>query len=311
MRRNILDALLIVIVAVFSACHATERGAAPIVGVSTSPGTSNQVEVTLPLEPNSIRFAVIGDSGTGDHGQYEVANEMEKMRQVTKFDFVLMLGDNLYHGSSSRDYATKFERPYKALLDDGVKFYATLGNHDNVNEISYAPFNMGAKQYYTFTKGDIEFLVLDSNYLDGTQLGWLETELEKSASPWKIAYFHHPLYSSGKRHGSDADLRTVLEPVFKKYNVSIVLSGHDHVYERIGPQSGILYFVVGSSGHVRSHGLEENGMKADGFDTDLCFMVAEISGDEFYFQTISRTGSTIDKGSFKRRNRAASTGPSK
>ena len=92
------------------------------------------VQVKLPLHKNSVRFAVIGDSGTGDKDQYEVAQRMEAYRKAVNFDFVIMLGDNLYGGESPKDYEKKFEEPYKALLGAGVKFYASLGNHDNPDE---------------------------------------------------------------------------------------------------------------------------------------------------------------------------------
>src|SRR5438045_962224 len=96
----------------------------------------------LPSKPNSIRFAVIGDMGTGKLPQYEVADQMSKSRETSPFDFVLMLGDNMYGGHTPRDYQDKFERPYKELLAKGVQFYATLGNHDSTAEQFYKPFNM-------------------------------------------------------------------------------------------------------------------------------------------------------------------------
>lgn len=253
-------------------------------------------KVTLPLKPNSLRFAVIGDSGTGSEGQYDVAREMLRVHEATDFGFVIMLGDNLYHGHSPADYEKKFELPYKPLLDDGVRFYASLGNHDNTNETSYAPFNMNGRRYYTFVKENTEFFVLDSNYMDATQLNWLRDELQKSTSEWKIAYFHHPIYSSGKRHGSDTDLRAVLEPLFQKYKVNVVLSGHDHVYERIAPQDNIVYFVLGNSGQLRSGGLRKDPMEAAGLDTERSFIVVEIAGNKLYFETISPTGRVVDSG---------------
>lgn len=307
MRRLILTAVLfaasVALPAALSVtCHAASESMGPASQPSAGPAT-----VALPLKPNSVRFAVIGDSGTGSPVQYELGQEMQKIRQTTEFGFVIMLGDNLYGGHSSSDYESKFERPYKPLLDGGVQFYASLGNHDNSNEVSYSHFNMNGKRYYTFTKGNAEFFVLDSNYMDTNQLGWLKDKLQKSTAEWKIAYFHHPLYSSGKRHGSDTDLRAVLEPLLKKYQVNVVLSGHDHVYERITPQGSIVYFVLGNSGQLRSGGLEKDSEEAAGFDTDRCFMVMEIAGSELYFQTISRTGQIVDSGVVKRQTDAATT----
>lgn len=247
-------------------------------------------------------MAVIGDGGTGGKGQYEVAEQMEKYREKVSFDFVVMLGDNIYGGESTADMKKKFEDPYKPLLDAGVKFYASLGNHDNPNQRFYKPFNMGEKRYYSFRKGNAEFFALDSNYMDPQQLEWLRKALHDSVAAWKICYFHHPLYSDGKYHGPDTDLRSRLEPVFQSNGVKVVLSGHEHLYERIKPHKGVYYFVLGNSGELRAHGLRQSSDVAKGFDTDRDFMLIEIAGDQLYFQTISRTGETIDSGSIDRRD---------
>jgi 3',5'-cyclic AMP phosphodiesterase CpdA len=135
-----------------------------------------------------------------------------------------------------------------------------------------------------------------------TQITWLEKELRDSTEDWKIAYFHHPLYSSGERHGSQVDLRKVLEPLFIKYNVSVVFTGHDHFYERVKPQNGIVYFVVGSGGRLRRGNIDpRTGITARGFDTDQAFLVAEIDGDEMVFNTVSRGGTIVDSGIIERR----------
>jgi 3',5'-cyclic AMP phosphodiesterase CpdA len=79
----------------------------------------------------------------------------------------------------------------------------------------------------------------------------LEKELAVSQAIWKIPFFHHPIYSSGRKHGSDLRLRRELEPLFTRYGVRVALSGHDHIYERIKPQEGVIYFVSGSGGQLR------------------------------------------------------------
>ena len=208
------------------------------------------VKIDLPLEPKSIRFAVIGDSGTGERAQYEIAEKMDLYHETVNFDFVLMLGDNIYGGHRPEDFRKKFESPYHNLLDAGVKFYATLGNHDDPNERLYKPFNMGGQRYYTFKKGEVEFFVLDSTYMDPNQLNWLEQNLQKSTARWRIAYFHHPLYSNGRAHGPDLDLRNRLTPLFRKYGVNVVFSGHEHSYERLIPEQSFHYFILGNSGKL-------------------------------------------------------------
>jgi predicted phosphodiesterase len=257
-------------------------------------------QTALPLKPNSVRFAVIGDMGTGENPQYELAVQLIKDRLKFPFEFVITMGDNLYNGSAPSDYESKFARPYKILLDAGVPFYAVLGNHDSPNERFYKPFNMNGQKYYTYKKSNVRFFALDSNYMDPQQLLWLEKELQNSGSEWKICYFHHALYSSAAFHGSATELRLLLEPLFVKYGVQVVFAGHDHVYERVKPQNGICYFVEGASGSLRKGNLRKTNLTAAGYDQDRSFMLVEISGDELYFQTISRTGVTVDSGVIQR-----------
>ena len=137
-----------------------------------------------------MRFAVIGDSGTGGSAQIRVAERLEAARKLFPFTFTLMLGDNLYGSERPDDFVDKFERPYKALLDAGVKFYASLGNHDDPNQRFYKPFNMNGERYYSFKapQGSVRFFALDSNYMDKAQLDWLEKELAASDSEWKICF---------------------------------------------------------------------------------------------------------------------------
>src|ERR1044071_5233603 len=92
--------------------------------------TGAPVKLTLPLKDGSIRFAVIGDTGTGTSKQHELADVMVKYHEAFPFEFVLMLGDNLYGGESAKDFEEKFSNVYEQLLAGKVKFYAALGNHD-------------------------------------------------------------------------------------------------------------------------------------------------------------------------------------
>ena len=253
-------------------------------------------ELTLPNRPDSLKFVAIGDNGTGEQPEYDVANQMELWHRRFPFDMVIMLGDNLYGSQRTADFERKFERPYKPLLDAGVKFYASLGNHDRTSNDMYELFNMGGRRYYTYARNNVRFFVLDSNYLDPAQLVWLETALKDANEAWRIAYFHHPLYSDGGRHGSEVDLRVRLEPLFVKYGVNVVYSGHDHIYERVRPQKGISYFVSGAGGELRQGDLKRSALTAAGFDQDRSFMLNEVAGDDLFFQVVSRTGKTVDQG---------------
>jgi 3',5'-cyclic AMP phosphodiesterase CpdA len=266
------------------------------------PGAGDR-PVALPNRDGSFKFGVLGDFGTGDRDQYQTGAKMAEIQSRFTYETVVLTGDNLYGSERPQDFRNKFELPYKALLDRGVKFYASLGNHDSREQVHYKLFNMDGKRYYTFNPAaDVRFFAFESTYPEPEQIKWLEDELKKSTSKWKIVFFHHPLYSSGERHGSDIRLREVLEPMFVTHNVSVVLQGHDHFYERTKPQKDITYFVVGSGGKLREGNISSrSGITAKGYDADLAFMVAEIIGDQLYFNVISRTGQMIDSGVITRR----------
>jgi hypothetical protein len=252
--------------------------------------------ITLPNRIGSLKFLAMGDMGTGDPEQYQTAEQMAAARKRFQFDTVIMLGDNLYGSQKPADFVQKFEKPYKPLLDAGVQFFAALGNHDLQTNVNYKPWNMNGQRYYSFVRGDVRFFALDTDYLDPPQLAWITRALQEAKEPWKIVFFHHPLYSDGGRHGSAVDLRVILEPLFIKSGVNVVFSGHDHIYERIVPQHGIYYFVSGSAGQLRKGDLKRSALTAAGFDQDQTFMLCEVAADDLSFVTISRTGATVDSG---------------
>lgn len=214
-------------------------GSAPAVPLAGSAdGQAKDAPLSLPNAPDSFKFAVLGESGTGETAQYELARQMVALRHHFKYDDVLLLGGNVHGGERPQDFVKKFEVPYKALLDAGATFHAALGNEDSREQRYYRNFNMGGKLYYTFQpRPDLLFIALETTYVENDQIAWLESQLHNSTSAWKIVYLHHPPYSSGRRHGSDAALRKRLEPLFIKHNVSVVFSAHDHIYERTMPQN--------------------------------------------------------------------------
>ena len=275
------------------------------------PASIRRDVVALPNAARSIKFAIIGDSGRGDKFQHEVGAQMEAFRQRFDFEFVLMAGDNIYEGpASEEDYRLKFEEPYKPLLDAGVKFYAALGNHDDTNQIFYKPFNMGGDRYYTFvppvdpiTRWDtrVRFFALDSTYLSLEQLRWFEKEVTESRAEWKIAFMHHPVYTSGRYSLAARGIRLALESAFVNGGIDVVFSGHEHIYARSELQRGILYFVTGGAGSLRAGDARQVPQIARSYDQDYHFMLAEITDDGFFFQAINRQGDTVDAGALKRR----------
>ena len=270
------------------------------------PGYLAGQDMKLPVLPNSVRFLVIGDAGTGDRGQNEVAAQIIRYHAEFPFTFAIMLGDNIYGKERPQDFARKFEGPYKKLLDAGVKFHAALGNHDDQNQRYYKPFNLDGQRYRTFKEGHVRFFILDSNYLDPDQVKWLEKELEASDSEWKIAYFHHPLYTTARR-GPEVELRAILEPIFVKHGVDVVFAGHEHVYERFKPQKGIHHLLVGGAAKLRKGDTRRGPLTAAVFDTDRSFAIVEIAGDKMFFQVISRTGAVVDEAIITTREAAEPT----
>jgi hypothetical protein len=177
-------------------------------------------------QTETVRFVALGDTGTGGKGQFAVARQMVGYHDQKRYETVLLLGDNVYPHGDAAELPLKFEQPYAELLRRGVRFHAVLGNHDVDNgreaQINYPPFNMGGRAYSSFVEGAglVEFFALDSNRMDVGQVRWLEGALSASKARWKIAFFHHPIYSSGGQHGSNQKLRALLEPLFVRHGVA-------------------------------------------------------------------------------------------
>jgi hypothetical protein len=297
--KRIISSLLLTILLTFTGVIAQNNS------TTRSNGAGAPFSLALPNKEGSVRLLVIGDTGTGSDKQQELAEVMLRYRQTFPFEFVLMLGDNMYGSEKAVDYKQKFENVYRPLLDQKVKFYAALGNHDDSNQRFYEFFNMDGQEYYRFKKGNASFYSLNSNYMDKKQVDWFNDELAKDTSTWKIAFFHHPPYSSGGAHGSDTKLRQVVEPIFLKHGVNVVFAGHEHFYERIKPQNGIYYFISGSGGKLRRGDVKKGSpLTAKAYDDDMSFMLIEIDDKEMHFQVVSRTGSTVDSGVIPHQRRA-------
>jgi hypothetical protein len=304
-----LRRLVLLLTLLAAACGAPEvdRKASAFVG----PAPTTKEVLALPNQPGSIKFAAIGDSGRGHKPQYEISAQMQAFHEVFDYDFVVMLGDNVYDGGTPKDYRDKFELPYKPLLDDGVEFYATIGNHDSVNQPNYKPFHMNGHRYYTFkadssllarlTDTDVHYYMLDTETLDRAQIAWMDREMARSTARWKIPVFHRPIYTSGRYAVPARIYRAALERYFVRHEVRVGLSGHEHFYQRTTPQQGITYFISGGAGSLRLGDIRQNYLLASGFDVDYHFMLFEVTRDRLYYQAISRTGHSIDAGMIERR----------
>jgi 3',5'-cyclic AMP phosphodiesterase CpdA len=262
--------------------------------------------------PKPLSFAVIGDSGDGSKAQYAISEQMGNHRQKTPFDFILMLGDNIY-GGKPKYFKREFEDPYKNLLEAGVKFYAALGNHDELAvdyHVNYKDFNMGGKRYYNFVKGVegderlIEFFALDTNEekgVDQAQLDWLTKALGDSKARWKVAFMHHSLFSSGRMHPPYMAMRNQLHPIFAKYKVDLALAGHTHVYERIKPQDGVQYITEGCSGKLMRGNLTKNSpLTAYGNDQEQSFLLIHVTPNDLKVEAVNMDGKSFDAVTLRR-----------
>jgi 3',5'-cyclic AMP phosphodiesterase CpdA len=260
------------------------------------------------VEPvkDKLRFAVIGDWGTGDRDGIGVAEQMLTTHNRTPFDWVVAAGDNVYPNGSGRYFEKHIEQPFAGMIKDRVPFYAVLGNHDieegRQDQCDYPLFHMGGKNYYTVKQGEglAELFMLDSTDFGTTQAHWLELALQASTAKWKIAVFHHPIYSSGKKHGSAMGLRKQLEPLFTRYKVQVAFSGHDHIYERTKVLQGIQYFVTGAGGKTRRGDINlQSEFRQVSYDEDNHFMLIEVDDKQMTFQAISESGVVVDSGIIK------------
>jgi hypothetical protein len=298
---------------VLPACSATEKSRSTSGNTIRAPHVETfEIPHPFPTSADALRFAVIGDSGRWSKQQQELARQLIAHRNTFPYEFVLMLGDNNYGDGSPASYRLRFEEPYKPLLDAGVKFYAALGNHDAGEQWNYPFFNMQGHRYYTFEAkrgrpvlGNTvaRFFALDTTHLDGDQVTWLDHELSGSSAHWKILFMHHPMYSSGRYSWTTFTQRRTLEPIAVKHGVDVAFAGHEHLYERLVPQNGIVYFTSGAAGSVRTGDLRPSSLTAQGYDRDLTFMLLQISGDTLDFQAVNRLGEIVDNGRITKQRR--------
>ncbi|MGD9704128.1 MAG: metallophosphoesterase [Acidimicrobiia bacterium] len=221
--------------------------------------TSTQPLVTFPPdEQQLLHLAAAGDIGDSGGRLDRTAAAIATWNATDHYDVLLLLGDNVYpDGDPARLSATVFT-PFAATLDSGTELFAILGNHDVKN--GNGPGQMAALGmdglWWAREDDDVLLVGLDSNQAhDPTQLAWLEETLAGSDATWKIVALHHPPYSAGYQ-GSSTDVRAIFQPLFERYGVQLVLSGHDHDYQRSEPIDGVTYVVSGGGSGTRRTGEE-------------------------------------------------------
>jgi hypothetical protein len=146
------------------------------------------------LAQERLTFAVAGDVGERGKPQLAISNQMNQYRNNGRpFELVLLLGDNIYDDGIGKGFPEEFEKPFKELIDAGVKFQAVLGNHDirkgTQAQINYPKFNMGGHRFYSFTSGGdlVEFFALDSSALSEEAEGLVAANLNRLKTQKSLA----------------------------------------------------------------------------------------------------------------------------
>lgn len=249
-----------------------------------------------------VRFAAIADVGTGSQAQFDVAHQLAAWRP----EFVLAAGDLVYPSGAAEDYRARFFTPYGDMMRS-IVLYPALGNHDllTANGAPYftafsVPQEPSHERYYAFDHGPARIWALDSNQslLPGSpQYQWLAADAAASDAPWKIAFFHHSPYSSGL-HGSVIAIRESLAPLFSRLAFALVISAHDHHYERSTPQNGVVYVVTGGGGGwpYPATGRAHAARVVNTFE----FVGFTIHDDTMALTAIDRNGKMIDTATLKR-----------
>ncbi len=300
---------------VFSGKNRVKRWQAPIQADLFSPIPKNT--------PGYYRFAVMGDAGSGNKMQWDVAKQMLDTYEQTPFASVLVLGDNVYETGQPRLFQKRMVKPYQELFEKGVRFFPILGNHDNVKGHGEQQLHYwGAPRFYQFSQGPVDFFALDTTvFLPGyadcfdknpftakklaeIQMQWLDKALENSKGKFKVVYGHYPMYSSGKgalEKDSIQKFRKMLEPILVKHNVDLYLAGHDHHYERSKIIKGILHIISGAAGKLRQVHHEQPVYPREKVIIKNQFMLFEVKGNRLIYKAISKKGKVLDEGVIQRK----------
>jgi hypothetical protein len=251
--------------------------------------------VPLPAEAQPwLRVALLGDIGDGGDREHETAAAVAEQSRFDPYDILMLLGDNVYPaGDPDRIQATVFE-PFGPLLDAGTELFAILGNHDvasGAGDAQLAALGMPGR-WYAVERGDLLGIALDStDPTNPDQLAWLEATLAASDATWKLVGLHHPPYSSGF-HGSHREVREAFVPLFERYGVQIVFSGHEHDYQRSNPVNGVTYIVTGAASRTRPTGTAE--YTAVAYSTHH-FIDLNIYDDHILLRAVDQDGEQFDE----------------
>ena len=237
-----------------------------------------------------VSFAAFGDSGSGSADQMGILDQLS----TVPLRFMIHTGDIAYDSGTMNEFEDNYFTVYAHLLRS-FAMYPAIGNHDEgdiYRQVFDLPYAARGHNWYSFDQGDVHFVALDTNEMSAEQAAWLEEDLAANQLPWVVAYGHHPPYSSGE-HGSSMEFRRVFGPILEKHGVDLVLSGHDHDYERIAPQNGVHYVVTGGGGRgTRPVGHSDF---TDFSEQVLNFVYVEVEGDQLLLHAIDGEGTEFDQ----------------
>ena len=249
----------------------------------------------VPHSPSpTVRIAVVGDIGDSGSHLDAAAGAMDALGASDPYDALLLLGDNVYpDGNPDKLPATVFG-PFGTTLGRGASLHAILGNHDVASGFGDAQMTALGQpgRWWSLDLGDIQIVGLDSNDLDNPdQLDFLDEALRTSDARWQIVALHHPPYSAGYQ-GSSRRARELIVPIVTRHGVQMVLSGHDHDYQRSAPIDGVVYVVSGAGSGSRRTG--DDWFTAVSWAEMHFLDLAEV-GDRLVIRAIDRDGMVFDE----------------
>ncbi len=265
---------------------------------ATSPQPSTSVPDTSGFDAGFVSF---GDFGGGPH-QDEVAAAMTSWAESHRVDALVTTGDNVYPTGDPSFLAAYLDEPYETLRRTRP-LWVTLGNHDvddGHGDEQLAYLGLPALPYARELDG-IQFLFLDANDPDDSQATWLEDRLSEPGPPFRVAVFHQPAYSCGE-HGSTDDVLDTWVPVFEEHRIALVLTGHDHLYERFVSPNGVTYVVTGAGGkslHTEQAPCDHEPIK-QASAVEYHFVAGELRGGELTIRAVAGDGTVLDEALIER-----------
>lgn len=197
--------------------------------------------------------ALIGDFGTGESAEYELAAAVEDAHRRLGFEALLTVGDNIYPDGRPANFEAAWTTPYGWVEEAGIPVVASLGNHDVQAGHAQAVMNLLGMpdRWYTTTLADgLQIFALDGNQPNNTeQKRWLEESLARPFDGWRVAIIHQPPYSCSN-HDGIATVRDHLLPLLETGGVQVMFAGHDHNWQRFAEHNGVVHVVAGAGGRV-------------------------------------------------------------